>query len=75
MGSEDTYPTSSMHEDIPAASAEEAAVVEPLNTQTATEEEPEIPQPEEPDIAIHEVVMQLTDTPVPKPTDPFSKKQ
>ena len=48
---------------------------EELKTQTATKEEPEIAQPEEPDIAIPEVVMQLTDTPVPKPTDPFSKKQ
>ena len=63
------------HEDIPAASAEEAAVVEPLNTQPATEEEPEIPQPEEPEIVIPEVVMQLTDTPLPKPKDPFSRKQ
>ena len=75
MGSEETHPTSSVHEDIPAASAEEAVVVEPLSMQTATEEEPEIPQPGEPEIAIPEVVMQLTDTPVPKPTDPFSKKQ
>ena len=75
MGSEETHPTSSMHEDIPAASVEQTAVVEPLNTQTATEEEPEIPQPEEPEIAIPKVVMQLTDTPVPKPMNPFSKKQ
>ena len=30
MGSEKTHPTSSVHEDIPAASAEEAAIVEPL---------------------------------------------
>ena len=44
-------------------------------TQTATEEEPEIPQPEEPAIEIPEVVMQLTDTPLPKPKDPFSRKQ
>ena len=35
----------------------------------------QIPQPEEPEIAIPEVVMQLTDTPVPKPMDPFSKRQ
>ena len=39
------------------------------------QEEPEIPQPVEPEIAIAEVVMQLTDTPRPKPKDPFSKKQ
>ena len=64
-----------MQEDIPAVSAEEAAVVEPLNMQPTTEEEPEIPQPEEPEIAIPEVIMQLTHTPQPKPKDPFSKKQ
>ena len=29
----------------------------------------------DPEIAIPEVVMQLTDTPQPKPKDPFSKKQ
>ena len=74
-GSEETHPTSSVHEEIPATSAEETAAAESLKTQTATKEEPEIPQPEEPEIAIPEVVMQLTDTPVPKPTDPFSKKQ
>ena len=75
MGSEETHPTLSMQEDIPADSAEEAAVVEPLNTQPATEEEPEIPQPEEPEIGIPEVVMQLTDTALPKSKDPFSRKQ
>ena len=57
MGSEETHPTSSVHADIPAASAEEAVVIEPLNTQIATEEELEIPQPEEPEIAIPQVVM------------------
>ena len=46
-----------------------------MEAQGATEEEPEIPQPEEPDIAIPEVVMQLNDTPLPKPKDPFSRKQ
>ena len=75
MGSEETHPTSSVHEDMPAASAEETAIADPLNMQTATGEEPEIPQLEEPKIAIPEVVMQLTDTPVPKAKDPFSKKQ
>ena len=75
MGSEETHPTSSVHEEIPATSAEETAAAEHLKTQTATEEEPEIPQPEEPEIEIPEVVMQLTDTPLPKPKDPFSRKQ
>ena len=46
-----------------------------MKTQAVAEEEPEIPQPKEPEIAIPEVVMQLTDTPRPKPKDPFSKKQ
>ena len=35
----------------------------------------EIPQPEEPAIEIPEVMMQHTDTPLPKPKDPFSRKQ
>ena len=64
-----------MHEEIPATSAKETAAGDNLNMQTATEEEPEIPQPEEPEIVIPEVVMQLTNTLVPKPKDPFSKKQ
>ena len=75
MGSKETHPTSSVHEEIPATSAEETTADEHLKTQTATEEEPEIPQPEEPAIEIPEVVMQLTDTPLPKPKDPFSRKQ
>ena len=75
MGSEETHLTSPVHEEIVATSAEETATAESLKTQTATEEEPEIPQPEEPEIAIPEVVMQLTDTPLPKPKDPFSRKQ
>lgn len=75
LGSEETHPTSSVREEIPATSAEETAAAESLKTQTATEEEPEIPQPEEPEIAIPEVVMQLTDTPQPKPKDPFSRNQ
>src|SRR3954471_24346794 len=75
LGSEETHPTSSVREEIPATSAEETAAADHLNTQTATKEEPEIPQPEEPEIAITEVVMQLTDTPLPKPKDPFSRKQ
>ena len=66
MVSEETHPTSSVHEEIPATSAEETVAAEHLKTQTATEEEPEIPQPEEPEIAIPEVVMQLTDTPLPQ---------
>ena len=46
-----------------------------MKSQAATEAAPEIPQPVEPEIEIPEVVMQLTDTPHPKPKDPFSKKQ
>ena len=75
MGSEENQPTASVHEEIPATSAEETAAAKSLKTQTATKEEPEIPQPEEPEIALPEVVMQLTDTPLPKPKDPFSRKQ
>ena len=75
LSSEETHPTSSVHEEIPATSAEEPAAADHMTTHTATEEEPEIPQPEEPEIAIPEVVMQLTDTPLPKPKDPFSRKQ
>ena len=75
MGSEETHPTSSVREDIPATSAEETAAADHVTTQTAPEEEPEIPQTDEPEIAIPEVVMQLTNTPLPKPKDPFSRKQ
>ena len=74
MGSEEPRATPSVHEEIPATSAEEIVDAE-LKTQAEDAEEPEIPQPEEPEIAIPEVVMQLTDTPQPKPKDPFSKKQ
>ena len=74
MGSDEPHATPSVHEEIPATSAEEN-VNEELKTQAVTEEEPEIPQPMDPEIAIPEVVMQLTDTPQPKPKDPFSKKQ
>ena len=59
MGSEETHPTSSIHEEIPATSVDEPAAADP---QTAPVEEQEIPQPEEPELAIPEVVMQLTDT-------------
>ena len=55
MGSEETHPTSSVHEEIPATSAEEPAAADHTTTQTAIEEEQEIPQPEEPEIAIPEV--------------------
>src|SRR4051812_39613583 len=72
LGSEETHPTSSVREDIPTTSAEETAAAENV---TAPEEEPEIPQPGEPELAIPEVVMQLTDTPLPKPNDSFSRKQ
>ena len=71
MGSEEPRAIPSVHEEIPATSADENV----NEIQAVTEEEAEIPQPVEPEIAIPEVVMQLTDTPQPKPKDPFSKKQ
>ena len=40
MGSEETHPTASVHEEIPATSAEKPAAAEHLKTQTAIEEEP-----------------------------------
>ena len=74
MGSEEPRATPSIHEEILATSADEH-VNEELKSQAATEEVPKIPQPVEPEIEIPEVVIQLTDTPHPKPKDPFSKKQ
>ena len=59
MGSKETQPTASVHEEIPATSADETAAAARPTMQTATEEEPEIPQPEEHEIVIPEVVMQL----------------
>ena len=73
MGSDEPRATPSVHEEIPATSAEEN-VNEELMTQAAAAEEPEIRQHEEPEIAIPEMVMQNTNTPQPKPKDPFSKK-
>src|SRR3954470_22431564 len=73
LDSEETHPATSVHDEIPATSAEETAAA--AENVTAPEEEPEIPQTEEPEIAIPEAVMQLTDTPLPKPKDPFSRKQ
>ena len=46
-----------------------------MKAQASTEEEPEVTQPVDPEIAIPEVVMQLTDTPLPKPKELFSRKQ
>ena len=74
MGSEEPHATPSVHEEILATSAEEN-VNEELMTQAADAEEPDVPLHEEPEIVIPEVVLQLTDTPQPKPKDPFSKKQ
>ena len=74
MGSEEPHATPSVHEEIPATSAKETVNKE-LKTQAVTEEQAEIPQPVDPEIAIPEVVMQLTDTSQPKPKDPFLKKQ
>ena len=51
MGSEETQPTLPVHEEIPATSADEPAATDP---QTAPVEEQEIPQPEEPELAIPE---------------------
>ena len=62
MGSDEPHATPSIHEEVPATSAEEN-VNEELKTQAATEEEAEIPQHVEPEIAIPEVIMQLSDTP------------
>src|SRR3954462_3440791 len=73
LGSEETHPTASLNEEIPATSAEETAA--DTDKVTAPEENAAIPQPEEPEIVIPEVVMQLTDTPLPRPKDPFSRKQ
>ena len=73
MGSDEPHATPSVHEDIPATSAEENENEE-LKTQAVTGVEAEILQHEEPEIAIPEVIMQLTDTPQPKPKDPFSTK-
>ena len=72
MGSEEPHATPSIHEEIPATSADEQAAEE-LKNQAATEDETKIPQPVVPETTIPEVVMQLTDTPQPKPKDPFSK--
>ena len=73
MGTDEPHATPSVQEEIPATSVEDH-VNEELKSQAATEAAPEIPQPVEPENEIPEVVMQLTDTPHPKPKDPFSKK-
>ena len=74
MGSEEPRATPSVHEEIPATSADEN-VNEELKTQAATEEEPEIPQPAEPEIEIPEVVMQLTDNPHPSQRIPSRRSK
>ena len=74
MGYEEPHPTLSIHDEIPSTSAD-VNIDEELKTHVANEEETEIPQSVDPEIAIPEVVMQLTDTPQSKPKDPFSKKQ
>ena len=51
MGSEEPRNTPSVHEEIPATRAD-VNVNKELKTQAATEEEPEIPQPVDPEIAI-----------------------
>ena len=72
MGSEEPSTTPSIHDEIPATSADEIAAEE-LKNQAATEEETEIPQPVVPETVIPEVVLQLTDIRQPTPKNPFSK--
>src|SRR3989337_1453967 len=55
MGSDEPHATPSVQEEIPATSAEEN-LNEELKTQAVTGVEAEIPQPEEPEIAIPEVI-------------------
>ena len=61
-------------EEIPATSAD-VNVAEEKDTQASTEVETEIHQPMAPETVIQEAVKTLTDTPQPKPKNPFSKKQ
>ena len=44
-----------------------------MEARDATEAEADIPQPAAPEIEIPEVILQLSDTPQPKPKNPFSK--
>ena len=74
MGSEDHHSTPSIPEEIPATSVD-VNVDEELKTQAATEAETKIPQPAAPENVIPEAMMTLTNTPQPKPKNPFSKKQ
>nr|XP_020182088.1 transcription initiation factor TFIID subunit 4-like [Aegilops tauschii subsp. strangulata] len=60
-------------EEIPATSGDVSAAEE-METQAATEAETEIPQPVALETVIPEVVKTLTDTPQPKPKNPFSQK-
>ena len=73
MGSEEHHITPSIPKEIPTTSAD-VNVDEELKTQAATEAETKIPQPVVPENVIPETVMTLTDTPQPKPKNPFSKK-
>ena len=66
MGSEEPHATPSVHEEIPATSADEEK-----KTQDATEAKTEIPQAVVPENVIPEPLMTLTDTPQPKPKNPF----
>ena len=61
MGSKEIHNAPSIHEEIPATSADEKDDEE-MEAQ-ATEAEADIPQPAAPEIEIPEVVLQLTDTP------------
>ena len=62
MGSEEIHTAPSIHEEIPATSADDN-VAEEMEAQAATEAKADVPQPAAPEIEIPEVVLQLTDTP------------
>lgn len=72
MGSEEIHTTPSIHEEIPATSADENAAEE-MEAQAANEAETEIPQPAAPKIDIPEDILQIIDTPHPQQKNPFSK--
>ena len=72
MGSDEIHHTPSIHEEIPATSADEK-VDEEMEARAATEAEADIPQLAAPEIEVPEAILQITDTPQPQPKNPFSK--
>lgn len=72
MGFVEIHATPSIHEEIPATSANEN-VAEEMEAQAATEAEADIPQPAALEIDIPEVILHITNTPQPQPKNPFSK--